>query len=106
VTADTERQGLRKQPSRVQRLREWWKSRARLEEVRMPKWEYLHVHLRLRGTQPSRTTIRGQKVEGPEEVDRAINDLGSEGWELVAVVPFAGEGDTEGHTLYFKRRIS
>ena len=72
----------------------------------MQKWEYLHVYLRLAGRKPKAMTIKGQKVEGHEEVNRAINDLGSEGWELVAVVPFAGEGDTEGHTLYFKRRVS
>ena len=39
-----------------------------------------------------------------KEIQKAINRLGSEGWELVNVVPNAGGyGHLKSHTLYFKR---
>ncbi len=37
-------------------------------------------------------------------IERTINKLGEEGWELVNVVPNAGGyGHLQSHTLYFKR---
>jgi Domain of unknown function (DUF4177) len=36
----------------------------------------------------------------------AIDNLGKDGWELVAVVPIAVKGNTEGGLAYFKHAIS
>ena len=41
----------------------------------------------------------------PEEIDLIINKLGSEGWELVTLVPYSSTGTTVGFLYTFKREI-
>ena len=41
----------------------------------------------------------------PEEIDAVINKLGSEGWELITLVPYSSTGTTVGFLYTFKREI-
>lgn len=69
--------------------------RKTLEGVGMQRWEYLRVSLWAGpGSGPEfadyedwQTLIRGQHFTGWDEIEKAFDDLGSEGWELVTALP-------------------
>lgn len=44
-------------------------------------------------------------VIDPIELDQTINKYGSDGWELVTVVPFSSNGVTNGFLFTFKREL-
>lgn len=44
-------------------------------------------------------------VIDPIELDQTINKFGSDGWELVTVVPFSSSGATRGFLFTFKREL-
>ena len=60
------------------------------------KWEYLFRHAKY------------ESFDVFKDVDKHINELGQEGWELVSVTPdiqrqFFGSLITKGFVFYFKR---
>lgn len=46
-----------------------------------------------------------KSVIPPDEIDVIINKLGSDGWELVTVLPYSSTGTTVGFLYTFKREL-
>jgi len=73
---------------------------SRLEEAAVDgsRWEYIIATPRMKGW-----VNKGVS----DEVVEKINDLGSEGWELISSSPVStSKGGTDFLTLFFKRKIN
>ena len=68
---------------------------TKLQAVQI-EWEYKAVKLRLRG-------FLGGKID-QEELERTMNEIGADGWELVSALSTAlYQGRTQDAALIFKR---
>ena len=66
----------------------------------MQKWEYMC--LQAPHTRTSSAKIAGETVHPVPQIEKIINELGEQGWELTGVWEYAVSGKA-GPTLFFKR---
>ena len=70
-------------------------------------WEYLTLYSVRDDTKEAFFVKHHPEPRNKTAEDQLLNDLGNDGWELVAVVPaYGGSGMGINHQLYLKRRKS
>ncbi len=67
----------------------------------MQKWEYMCLQV-LYNTKTSPAKIAGETVHSVPQIEKVINELGEQGWELTTTWEYAVSGKG-GPTLFFKR---
>lgn len=68
-------------------------------------WEYLSLYAERSDTDESFNVKHYPERKNKVSEQYLLNELGTEGWELVAVVPaYGGGGMGVNHQLYLKRR--
>jgi hypothetical protein len=74
-----------------------------LDVMTVPMWEYLTWTTADTKAGRSIREINGEQLQTYQLEHPALVEVGAQGWELVSVVV---SGTKNGHTLYFKRRLS
>ena len=69
----------------------------------MQKWEYKRVILD-HDLMDWTWSDTGKTMEQQSQEQR-LNEMGSEGWELVSMSSFVANGETAGYAFYFKRPL-
>ena len=69
----------------------------------MQKWEYQTLSLIIENDNRVHWI---ESPDGAKGVEQQLNQMGTDGWELVNVVALTNRGTTKGITYYLKRPLS